>query len=71
MLVDVKAAAKFMGLTEKTLAQYRSWKRGPAARVILKRVWYVQSELEAWKAERATDTGPKLAQTQKPKEPIE
>lgn len=58
-MVDARAASKFMGLSEVTLAQYRSWKRGPTPRIILKRVWYLKSDLEAWKHERAAQSRPK------------
>lgn len=58
-MLDVRAASKFMGLSEATLAQYRSWKRGPLPRIILKRVWYLKRDLEAWKVERAAQSRPK------------
>lgn len=58
-MMDARAAAKFMRLSEETLAQYRSWKRGPTPRIILKRVWYLKRDLEAWKAEREAQGRPK------------
>lgn len=58
-MLDARGASKFMGLSEATLAQYRSWGRGPTPRIILKRVWYLKRDIEAWKAERAAQGRPK------------
>lgn len=58
-MLDTRAASKFMRLTEATLAQYRSWKVGAPYRVILKRVWYLKRDLEAWKAAGVAQPWPK------------
>jgi len=58
-------AAQQLGVTEATLANWRSTRRGPVAMKLGRRVWYFAEDVEAFLQERrkyaAQKTGPVLA----------
>ena len=45
---DIAAAARFLGLSERTLEKHRTYGTGPAYRKIGGRVVYTIEELRAW-----------------------
>lgn len=62
-MLNCREARIFMGMSEASMSEYRSAGLGAPPRVILKRVWYLRSDLEKWLKER--ESGPHAAQDRK------